>query len=95
MDLNQKEYQELQSENQRLKHLVDELTILNDLSRTMSSTMGVKEIMSTIITKSIQTIGVEQGTIMLIEENSQVFFRTLIRGDAQSSKAFSVQRYFG
>jgi Nif-specific regulatory protein len=83
MDLDPENYQILQAENQRLKHLVDELTILNDLSRAMSSTMGVQEIMATIITKSIQTIGVEQGTIMLVEENSQVFFRTLIRGVAE------------
>ena len=70
----------LQTENNRLKHLVDELTILNGLSRAMSSTMEIQEIMATVITKSIQTIGVEQGTIMLVEENSQVFLRTLIRG---------------
>jgi len=76
----------LQIENERLKHLVDELTILNDLSRAMSSTMGVLEIMATIITKSIQTIGVEQGTIMLVEENSQEFFRTLIRGVGEEHK---------
>jgi Nif-specific regulatory protein len=83
MDLDLEKYQKLQSENDRLKHLVDELTILNDLSRAMSSTMGVQEIMATIITKSIQTIGVEQGTIMLVEDNSQEFLRTLIRGVAE------------
>lgn len=83
MVLDPEKYQIIQDENERLKHLVDELTILNDLSRAMSSTMGVQEIMASIITKSIQTIGVEQGTIMLVEENSQVFFRTLIRGVAE------------
>jgi len=86
MNNNPEKSNNLQAENERLKHLVDELTILNDLSRAMSSTMGVQEIMATIITKSIQTIGVEQGTIMLVEENSQVFFRTLIRGVAEEHK---------
>ncbi len=95
MDLDPEKYQKLQSENERLKLLVDELTILNDLSRAMSSTLGVQEIMATIITKSIQTIGVEQGTIMLVEENSQVFLRTLIRGvtEEHQGKIYKLGEY--
>ena len=61
----------LQTEILRLKHLLNELTIFNDLSRAMSSTMEVQEIMATIITKSIQTIGVEQGNIMLMNKQLQ------------------------
>jgi len=85
----------LQTENERLKHLVDELTILDDFSRAMSSTMEVQEIMATIITKSIQTIGVEQGTIMLVEDNSQVFLRTLIRGvgEEHQGKIYKLGEY--
>jgi Nif-specific regulatory protein len=77
---NQENFQNLQKENQRLKHIVDELTILNDISNSMSSTMEVQEIMAMIITKAIATIGVEQGTIMLVEKDTDTPLRTIIRG---------------
>jgi Nif-specific regulatory protein len=70
----------LEIENQRLKTLVNELTFLNDLSRTMSSTLSVQEIMAQIINKSIQVTGVEQGTIMLLDESSKTSLKTMIRG---------------
>lgn len=49
----------LEIENQRLKTVVNELTFLNDLSRSMSSTLSLPEIMATIISKSICTTGIE------------------------------------
>ena len=70
----------LEIENQRLKTLVNELTFLNDLSRTMSSTLSLQEIMAQIINKSIQVTGVEQGTIMLLDESSKTSMKTMIRG---------------
>jgi Nif-specific regulatory protein len=70
----------LELENQRLKTVVDELTLLNDLSRAMSSTLGLQEIMAQIINKSIQTTGVEQGTIMLLDESTKTSMKTMIRG---------------
>jgi Nif-specific regulatory protein len=80
MKRNQENYQNLQKENQRLKHMVDELTVLNEISSSMSSTMEVQEIMAKIIIKSIATIGVEQGTIMLVEKDANTPLRTIIRG---------------
>ncbi len=70
----------IQEEIIRLKQSVNELTILNDISNAISSTMDLQEIMATIITKSLNTLGVEQGTVMLIEENSEEPMRTMIRG---------------
>jgi len=70
----------LEIENQRLKTLVDELTFLNDLSRTMSSTLSLQEIMAQIINKSIKVTGVEQGTIMIVDENAKTSMKTMIRG---------------
>lgn len=70
----------LEKENERLKTVISELTFLNDLSRTMSSTLGLQEIMAHIITKSIQTTGVEQGTIMLVDEKTKTSMKTMIRG---------------
>ncbi len=63
-----------------LRQAVDELSFLNKLSNTISSTLDVQEIMATIITSSIKVIDVEQGTIMLLEEKTKLSFKTLIRG---------------
>ena len=70
----------LEIENEHLKRVNDELTFLNDLSRTMSSTLSLQEIMAQIINKSIQVTGVEQGTIMLVDENAKTSMHTMIRG---------------
>ncbi|MBC8182453.1 sigma-54-dependent Fis family transcriptional regulator [candidate division KSB1 bacterium] len=78
--------QDLNEENKHLKNIVSEMTILNDLSIAMSSTMEVQEIMAKIITKTIKTIGAEQGTIMLVEKNSNVPMRTIIRGVNEESQ---------
>ena len=75
-----KNIQKLEKENKHLKRVNDELTFLNDLSRTMSSTLSVQEIMANIITKAIETTGVEQGTIMLVDENARTSMHTMIRG---------------
>ena len=76
----------LKAENERLKQSVSELTLLNDLSNAMSSTMEVQEIMAKIITKSINTIGVEQGTIMLVEGEAEQPMRTMIRGVSDENR---------
>lgn len=78
--------QDLNEENKHLKNIVSEMTILNDLSIAMSSTMEVQEIMAKIIAKTIKTIGAEQGTIMLVEKNSNVPMRTIIRGVNEESQ---------
>jgi len=63
-----------------LRRTIDELSFLNKLSNTISSTLDVQEIMAAIITNSISAIGVEQGTILLLEERSKVPLKTVIRG---------------
>jgi Nif-specific regulatory protein len=70
----------LEAENEHLKRVNSELSFLNDLSRTMSSTLSLQEIMAQIINKSIQVTGVEQGTIMLVDENAKTSMNTMIRG---------------
>jgi Nif-specific regulatory protein len=72
--------QKLEQENERLKTVVNELSFLNDLSRAMSSTLDLQETMAYIISKSIMTTGVEQGTIMLVDEKAKTSMKTIIRG---------------
>jgi len=76
----------LKDEIEHLQQTVSELTILNEISNAISSTMDLQEIMATIITKSLNTLGVEQGTVMLVEENSKEPMRTMIRGVSDHSR---------
>jgi len=85
MDINQINSPRISNENKHLKQTINELTILNELSIAMSSTMALQEIMAKIITKTIKTIGTEQGTIMMLEKKSDIPMRTIIRGVNEES----------
>ena len=70
----------LQEENFRLRRAVEELSILNDLARVISSTLSVNQIMELIVKKSVKTIGVEQGSITLVSSEEAAPMKTLVRG---------------
>jgi len=74
----------LDEENRRLRKAVEELSILNDLSRVISSTMDPQEVMETIVKRSVKAIGAEQGAITLVEESSGSPMKTLIRASDTS-----------
>lgn len=70
---------DLEEENLRLKSAVEELSILNEIAVAISSTMKVEEINKLIISKCIQTIGVEQGAVTLVKEDRTEPLKTLVR----------------
>jgi len=70
---------DLEEENLRLKSAVEELSILNDIAVAISSTMKVEEINKLIISKCIQTMGVEQGAVTLVREDQSEPLKTLVR----------------
>ncbi len=70
---------DLEEENLRLKSAVEELSILNDIAVAISSTMKVEEINKLIISKCIQTMGVEQGAVTLVREDQAEPLKTLVR----------------
>ncbi len=69
----------LQKENQYLKHAVDELSFLNELSRAIGSMFNSEEIMQTIIKKSIRAIKAEQGVVILVVSEGDIEMKTLVR----------------
>lgn len=71
---------QLKQENKRLHRAVDELSILNDLARAISSTMSLDPIMELIVKKCIKTIKVEQGTVTLLTAQESAPMKTLVRG---------------
>lgn len=78
--------QTLQEENQRLRRAVEELSILNDLARAIGASLDSKEIMQTIIRRSLRAVNAEQGVITMVEEQSADPMKTLVRAVTESSQ---------
>jgi sigma-B regulation protein RsbU (phosphoserine phosphatase) len=78
-------FRSLQEENRRLKHAVEELSILNDLARAIGASLNTQEIIQTIVRRSVRAINAEQGVITLVEEQSVHSMKTLVRTAVSSS----------
>jgi serine phosphatase RsbU (regulator of sigma subunit) len=76
----------LHEENLRLKRAVDELSILNDLARTIAGSLNSQEVMHTIIRRSLRAINAEQGVITLVDEPGSDSGKTLIRTAVSSAE---------
>ncbi len=77
---------QLQDENLRLKRAVEELSMINDLARAISASLDPKEIVRTIIRRSLRAVNAEQGVVTLVEEQSSDPMRTLVRAMTSSSE---------
>lgn len=76
----------LVTENRQLQSAVNELKVLNDIATTISSTQPVETIIDQIVLKCIKHLRVEEGTISLLERNSQALeFHTMIRRQDSSA----------
>lgn len=61
--------------------------MLNDLAKTICSSMRLNEILDRVVKNSIKILRVEQGAIFLVSENSTAPLKTLIRrGDTDESQ---------
>lgn len=70
---------QLQEENQRLRKAIDELSILNDLARVISSTMSLDAVIENVVKRSVRAVMGQQGMITLVDEVSPMEMKTLIR----------------
>jgi phosphoserine phosphatase RsbU/P len=71
---------ELQEENRRLRTAIEELSVLNEISTAISSTQPLEQIIDLIVRKCVKHLKVEQGAVMLLNEQDQEKpFRTMIR----------------
>jgi serine phosphatase RsbU (regulator of sigma subunit) len=78
---------QLQNENQRLRRAVEELSILNELSRTIGASLNPEEIMNAIVRRSLKAVHAEQGVITLVDEaQADSAQRTLVRAVVSTSK---------
>ena len=69
----------LHEENARLLRAVQELSVLNDLATAIGGLQNSKEIIQSIIHRSLRAVAAEQGVITLVEESSVTAMRTLVR----------------
>jgi len=76
----------LEEENKRLRNAIAELSILNDIATTISSTQPVDLIVDLIVKKCVKHLNVEQGVVMLLnEEDKDKPLHTMIREQQSSS----------
>ncbi|MCW8805419.1 MAG: GAF domain-containing protein, partial [Ignavibacteriaceae bacterium] len=80
METLSKEQTKLQEENSRLKVAVEELAILNDIATAITSTQSLEKIVALIVQRCIKHLKVEQGVVMLLDEqDAEKPFQTMIR----------------
>lgn len=74
------EDQSIREENQKLKIAVEELAILNDVATAITSTQSLEKIVALIVQRCIKHLKVEQGVVMLLDEqDTEKPFQTMIR----------------
>ncbi|MFH0988962.1 MAG: GAF domain-containing SpoIIE family protein phosphatase [bacterium] len=76
----------LEEENHRLKRAIEELTVLNDLARSIGALSSTEEIIHTIIKRSLRAVHAEQGVITLVEKEPNAEGKTLIRTQVGSNE---------
>lgn len=73
-------FTELEEENRQLRSTIEELSILNDIATAVSSSQSQEQIEKVIIKKCIKHLSVEEGAVMLLNEDDvSKPFQTLIR----------------
>ena len=72
---------QLVEENARLRKAVQELSVLNELARDISSTMSLDEVIQNVVKRSVRALGSQQGTISLVKEEAADQMKTYIRAN--------------
>ncbi len=75
---------QLQEENLRLRKAVEELSILNELARVISSTMNLDLVIENVVKRSVKAVHGQQGMITLVDEQAPTEMKTLIRAQSTS-----------
>jgi len=78
--------EQLQEENNRLRKAVDELSILIDLARVISSTMNLDTVIENVVKRSVKAVHGQQGMITLVDEQAPTEMKTLIRAQNSTSQ---------
>jgi len=80
VDQYQIDLSKLQQENIKLRTAVEELSVINEVTTAITSTLSIEKIVDLIIRKCVKHLKVEQGVVMLLDEKDvDKPFRTMIR----------------
>ncbi|MGE5429888.1 MAG: GAF domain-containing SpoIIE family protein phosphatase [Syntrophomonadaceae bacterium] len=72
--------EKLEEENRRLRSSIEELSILNEISTAINSTMALDNIIGLIVQKCVKHLKAEQASVMLLDkQHDESAFRTMIR----------------
>jgi len=85
MDQRNLNIKELEEKILKLQSSVEELKVLNEIAVSSSKSTDIDHILNLIVQKSINAIQAEQGTILLITNNKEKPFTTIIRQDYSST----------
>lgn len=76
----------LQEENKQLKRAVEELSILNDLSRAIGASVDSQDIIRKIVDRSMRAVQAEQTVVTLVEHSADQTMKTLVRAMTSSAE---------
>jgi len=76
----------LRNENQQLKRAVDELSILNELSRAIGASVDSNDIIQKIVDRSMRAVKAEQTVVTLVDRKSDQMMKTLVRAMTSSAE---------
>jgi len=74
------EFDQLKTENQRLRIAVEELSVLNEIATAISSTLELNRVIELIVQKCVKHLKVDQGAIWLLEAQDEATpLKTMVR----------------
>ena len=76
----------LEEENRQLKRAVEELSILNDLSRAIGASIDSQDIIRKIVDRSMRAVQAEQTVVTLVDRDSSQPMKTLVRAMTSSAE---------
>ncbi len=83
---------ELASTHHQLQERVAELDMLFELERMISGAVGLETLLDSIMDRTINFVGGQAGSILLVEEDTNnLFFKTALGDKAADVKKFKVQ----
>jgi phosphoserine phosphatase RsbU/P len=78
--------EQLHEENRQLKRAVEELSILNDLARTIGASVDSQDIIQKIVDRSMRAVHAEQTVVTLVDRQEDRTAKTLVRAMTSSSE---------
>lgn len=83
---------QLEEEVGRLRRALEELSILNDLARAISTSFETEKIVSTVVHRSVKAIGAEQASITLVNQDDMVPDGTIIHVQEKEDEHYHLTR---